>query len=60
MNKLCNCGEVIYTFPGKDYAICPKCKEVMYVIDNENNGEENERRPSKPRSEGQDTMGFHR
>jgi hypothetical protein len=56
---LCSCGEVIYTFPGKDFKVCPQCNEVMYV-NNENNGEKNEHRPSKPRSEGQDTMGPRR
>jgi len=34
--KLCNCGEVIYTFQGKDFVICPKCKEPMFVNENEN------------------------
>lgn len=57
--KICNCGEVIYTFPGKDFKVCPACNEVMY-IKSENNGEKNEHRPSKPKSEGQDTMGFRR
>lgn len=36
MNRLCNCGEVIYPFTGKDFAICPKCHEVMYVYEDNN------------------------
>ena len=54
--KICNCGEVIYTFQGKDFVICPKCSSVMYVY--ENNGSQNEYRPSRERQEGQNTMGF--
>ena len=57
--KVCNCGEVIYTFPGKDFKVCPRCNEVMYV-NNEYPGGKNEHRPSEPRSEGQDTMGPNR
>lgn len=58
--KICNCGEVIYIFPDKDFSVCPKCNEVMFVKNNENNGAKNEYRPSKPRSEGQNIMGLNR
>ena len=58
--KICNCGEVIYTFPGKDYTICPKCNEVMHIIRNENNGSKNERGSSRKGAEGPKLMGFPR
>jgi hypothetical protein len=55
--KIC-CGEVIYTIPGKDFVICPKCNGVMFV--NEDKGSKNGNRPPRKRAKGQNTMGFSR
>jgi hypothetical protein len=55
--KICNCGEVIYTFHDKDFLICPRCNRVIFV--NGNKGSENEYCSSGERPEGQNIMGFH-
>ena len=42
----------------KDFAICSKCSQVMYVY--ESDSEKNESRPEGERPEGSAVMGLHR
>lgn len=56
--KICSCGEVIYTPMNKDFAICSKCSQVMYVY--ESDRETNESCPKGKRPEGPSIMGLRR
>ena len=56
--KICRCGELIDTSSNKDFAICGRCNEVVYV--NESERSKNEDRLSGKRKERPNTMGFSR
>lgn len=58
--KICSCNEVIYMFADKDFVICPKCGNVMYIAKNESDCEKNETCPNGERPEGQISMGLRR
>ena len=56
--RICSCGEVIYTPMNKDFAICSKCSQVIYVY--ESDSEKNESCPNGERPEGPAIMGLRR